>query len=54
MSGTAKLSELVRCASSMYQNVSDKFTGPNEVSIRDKAAIQPMMGTQGFAKGPGT
>ena len=28
------------------------LVGPNEVIIRDKAAIQPMMGAQGMPKGP--
>ena len=28
------------------------FLGPNELSIRDVSAIQPLMGSQGWPKGP--
>ena len=46
------LSESVSSAHSIHWIVFHYFVGPNELSIRDVESIAPLMGSNGFQRGP--
>ena len=46
------LSESVGRIYSIIGSVFYHFVGPNELSIRDVESIVPLMGSNGFQKGP--
>ena len=49
---TAMLSESVSSAHSIHWIAFHYFVGPNELSIRDVESIAPLMGSNGFQRGP--